>query len=329
VASDMGAVRRIVHLDSEGNDCEIDVIAVNRELSLDLQPVSSQGSREFILESSDQFLAELVSDGASISGGITHATARIGRLGTSNSFGDGLSALAGSTQQSSVGVRTGMIANNPANSRLRALPAYGQITSGITGDVFGNDGIAVGVNVETLNSTRRLNGGSHLSSSLFGGQQGSSEFASGGVAPQRFSNSLEKIDNGSGRTVVFDGDSLGGDAGSVAFSYDRCVSVKRSISDSHVYDYTTATGWMVANGLIVHNSALDDRTRDDHIDAHGQTVPLGDDFVVGGESGPGPGMIGSAEQDINCRCAMTAALDVPLGEPRSQNGHKRLVAVSG
>ena len=55
-------------------------------------------------------------------------------------------------------------------------------------------------------------------------------------------------------------------------------------------------------------AALDDRTRDSHVEAHGQTVGLDEDFTVGGGSGPAPGQIGIAEEDINCRCSMTAKL---------------------
>jgi HK97 family phage portal protein len=60
-------------------------------------------------------------------------------------------------------------------------------------------------------------------------------------------------------------------------------------------------------------AALDERTRETHIEAHDQVVPLEDNFVVGGSEGPAPGEIGVAEEDINCRCAITAVLkeDMP------------------
>jgi len=45
----------------------------------------------------------------------------------------------------------------------------------------------------------------------------------------------------------------------------------------------------------------DNRTRDDHAEADGQTVDIDDDFIVGGESMSRPGD-GSAEESINCRC---------------------------
>lgn len=52
-------------------------------------------------------------------------------------------------------------------------------------------------------------------------------------------------------------------------------------------------------------TALDERVRDDHAAAHGQAVALTDDFSVGGASGPNPGDMGDAGQDINCRCVVT------------------------
>ena len=56
-------------------------------------------------------------------------------------------------------------------------------------------------------------------------------------------------------------------------------------------------------------AALDDRTRDTHVEAHGQTVAIDDDFEVGDGSGPAPGQIGLPEEDIQCRCTMNAVLD--------------------
>ncbi len=52
-------------------------------------------------------------------------------------------------------------------------------------------------------------------------------------------------------------------------------------------------------------SALDARTRDDHIIAHDQKRKLDEDFEVGGFRGPGPGDMGDASQDCNCRCTVT------------------------
>jgi HK97 family phage portal protein len=64
-------------------------------------------------------------------------------------------------------------------------------------------------------------------------------------------------------------------------------------------------------GVVSHKTwlaALDHRTRGTHIQAHkdyqAEPIPMKQDFVVGNGSGPGPGMLGVAEEDINCRCTM-------------------------
>lgn len=74
-------------------------------------------------------------------------------------------------------------------------------------------------------------------------------------------------------------------------------------------------------------ASLDGRERDDHRAAHSryQQEPIGLDqnFTVGGATGPGPGMLGAADQDVNCRCTV-----VPIVDDRERangNGHKTLV----
>lgn len=56
-------------------------------------------------------------------------------------------------------------------------------------------------------------------------------------------------------------------------------------------------------------SALDERVRDDHADAHGQTVGIDEDFEVGGARGMAPGEMGDPGQDINCRCTSKYIVD--------------------
>jgi SPP1 gp7 family putative phage head morphogenesis protein len=51
-------------------------------------------------------------------------------------------------------------------------------------------------------------------------------------------------------------------------------------------------------------ATLDNRTRDSHREVHGLVVELLDNFIVGAGSGPAPGQIGLAEEDINCRCTI-------------------------
>lgn len=56
-------------------------------------------------------------------------------------------------------------------------------------------------------------------------------------------------------------------------------------------------------------SAMDDRVRDDHADAHGQTVGIDEEFEVGGSRGQNPGETGDPSQDINCRCSSKYIVD--------------------
>lgn len=78
-------------------------------------------------------------------------------------------------------------------------------------------------------------------------------------------------------------------------------------------NFGTAQGWK-QSGVVKEKrwlSALDSRVRPTHIEAHGQTVGIDEDFEVGGCSGPAPGSIDCAREVVRCRCSMVAVLDVP------------------
>lgn len=64
----------------------------------------------------------------------------------------------------------------------------------------------------------------------------------------------------------------------------------------------------VVEGKTWISALIPDRTRDSHVQAHGQTVPLRTNFRVGAGEGPTPGQIGLAEEDINCLCTMSTVL---------------------
>ena len=55
--------------------------------------------------------------------------------------------------------------------------------------------------------------------------------------------------------------------------------------------------------------SVDDRTRDSHQELDGVTIDLDENFEGEEGSGPAPGMLGSAEEDINCRCTMIEVVD--------------------
>jgi HK97 family phage portal protein len=56
-------------------------------------------------------------------------------------------------------------------------------------------------------------------------------------------------------------------------------------------------------------SAIDDRTRPDHVAAHDQAVAMDEPFTVGGEQGMYPGDFPSARNVVNCRCTMVPISD--------------------
>ena len=75
-------------------------------------------------------------------------------------------------------------------------------------------------------------------------------------------------------------------------------------------NFADVEGWQQSGVVDEHTwiSALQpDRSRDEHMAAHGQTVKLGESFIVGGESLKYPGdPAGSAGNIINCLCTTVA-----------------------
>lgn len=101
----------------------------------------------------------------------------------------------------------------------------------------------------------------------------------------------------------------------VSVMQDRIRSTPETIARTEVIGAANG-GTLIAwreSGVVAGKrwlAALDNRTRMTHIDAHGQTIDIDGDFAVGAGAGPAPGQIGVAAEDINCRCTMTAVLDV-------------------
>jgi len=86
---------------------------------------------------------------------------------------------------------------------------------------------------------------------------------------------------------------------------DDLVGIEVRTWSGHVYDFTTDCQWFMADGIVVHNSTDDTRTRPDHVVADGQRVPVGSRFLVGGSELAFPGdPTGPANQTIQCRCTM-------------------------
>lgn len=76
-------------------------------------------------------------------------------------------------------------------------------------------------------------------------------------------------------------------------------------------------------------AALDTRTRRSHVAAHGQTVPLDEDFHVGAYHGAAPHQLPAAKEVVNCRCTVKFILaprvDIPVSpgkKPGAKPGRK-------
>lgn len=107
---------------------------------------------------------------------------------------------------------------------------------------------------------------------------------------------------------VRDGDDLAGLASRVAALGDEWRGSRALMvawTETHSASAAVALETVRETGVAARRtwlSALDDRVREDHVDAHGQTVAVGENYTVGGEPCAGPGNCGSPAQDIACRC---------------------------
>jgi len=120
---------------------------------------------------------------------------------------------------------------------------------------------------------------------------------------------VQRADDATSGTMPLSSEHHRGGAVGVRFGYDLCVRVDIASALCHVFDYSTATGWMIANGLVVHNSTKDDHVRDTHIALDGTIVAIDEDFVSpSGATGPFPGELGESFEDCGCRCAIITVL---------------------
>lgn len=112
------------------------------------------------------------------------------------------------------------------------------------------------------------------------------------------------LDGGLTDSEVLGSGSLGS---AVLVEADDVVSVEAGEFSGQVYDLSTESNWFLADGLIVHNCAHDERTREWHAAADGQVRDVNDPFDVGGEPlmFPGDREHGSAKNCIQCRCNVT------------------------
>lgn len=56
-------------------------------------------------------------------------------------------------------------------------------------------------------------------------------------------------------------------------------------------------------------ATMDDRTRQDHLDLDDQTIPIDEDFNVGGDRMPAPGLGSDPAENCNCRCTILPSFE--------------------
>jgi uncharacterized protein with gpF-like domain len=81
---------------------------------------------------------------------------------------------------------------------------------------------------------------------------------------------------------------------------ESCCSINFGVSATYQAEGVETKTWLAIS---------DDRTRDDHADADGQTVGIDEPFIVGGEEMDYPGdPEASAENVVRCRCTMLGGM---------------------
>lgn len=113
---------------------------------------------------------------------------------------------------------------------------------------------------------------------------------------------------------------------------DRITSSAETIARTETAGATsggTIEAWdqsEVVSGKTWISALIQGRSRQEHMDAHGQTVGLRDQFDIDGVMTDGPGLSGDAATDINCLCTVIAVVDeksLKAAVPARRNGHSQ------
>jgi HK97 family phage portal protein len=115
---------------------------------------------------------------------------------------------------------------------------------------------------------------------------------------------------------------------------DRIRSSSETIARTETQGATsggTIEAWRdtgVVEGKTWLSALIPNRSRQEHMDAHGQTVGLDEQFDIGGVMTDGPGLSGDAGTDINCLCTITAVINQRGKIAQRKNGHAPQVDVA-
>lgn len=82
----------------------------------------------------------------------------------------------------------------------------------------------------------------------------------------------------------------------------------KSVSQKETLDRVAKSGLKMTK---TWNNVMDERSRANHVDMDGVTIPYEDNFVVSGKKGPAPRLIDdyNGEENINCRCFVTISFE--------------------
>jgi hypothetical protein len=162
----------------------------------------------------------------------------------------------------------------------------------------------------------RYGGGNTASNNLFR-IAGSSQHPSFGLSSQRDSEVGQGGPDGGLGHLEVDGELASRFAAQVTL--DEVVGVRRIPFSGHVYDLSTSSHWFLANGYVIHNSAMDERVRPQHrTPVHGQRRDIDEPFKVDGVDMDYPGdRSAPIGLWVNCRCVILFYPATESGEPVS------------
>jgi len=298
------SVARGVDFDGHTAGEYVDVVAADRDLPINIEPAGGEMLGDLLLADADS-LAHAAMLGA------RHRNHTLGRFGAApvlvgNHAVEGGLDIGGNLRHPDL-ASGGLIPqldtgrrDNGGDQLTGTTVSLAEREPGSPGEIRGDDLVSVGADVaappgldtEFLRGPRLRNG------------LGSGETHPGalGAGPQN-SRVAQPAANRPGAAAQVHGDFDGTPSGGIpgddlidvepdplgACVRDRVVRVGRIFHSGYVYDLSTRGHWYTANGLIAHNSILDERTRDTHWEADGQVTSIGGMFVVGGSEMEFPG----------------------------------------